>query len=227
MCQKVNCKNGAQCEGGRCVCPSSCPDPIYEPICANDGNTYPNLCEMRKNACLNDKDLRSLFYGQCEVENEDEPASSDDNGSINQLQSNQISKQYNNHNHRHQHSQFKQRDFNSWAEKISDQFSSPSPLVSSLTSNINHNNKPCQRLKCNFGGICSFNSRGRPFCECNLNCPSMSSYDKVNDEPVCGSDGRYYDNLCSLKEESCRRQVEIKSVNSDQCNLSTSFTPSD
>ena len=176
---------------------------------------------MRKNACLNDKDLRSLFYGQCE-ENEDEPTSSDDNDSINHSElSNQYVQQHQ-HRHHHQKSESKQRNFNSmltWEEKAFNQLSSPSPLVSSFTSNIN---KPCQRLKCNFGGNCRFNNRGRPFCECNFNCPIMSRYGKVNDEPVCGSDGRYYDNLCSLKEESCRRQIEIKSVNNDQCNQSVS-----
>uniref|UniRef100_T1KV29 Kazal-like domain-containing protein n=1 Tax=Tetranychus urticae TaxID=32264 RepID=T1KV29_TETUR len=211
-CQKIVCKNGAQCENGRCVCPTSCSDPVYEPICANDGNTYPNECEMRKNACLNDMDLRSLFYGQCE-ETEDEPTSSDDNSSDNneshknhQTKSEHLTQPHH-HRHQNEHKDFKSRD--------SDAVEHHSTSVASRDSK-----NPCQRLKCNFGGVCEFNNRGRPYCECKFNCSTMIRQSKGKTETVCGSDGRYYENLCSLKEESCRRQIEIKSVDSDQCNLS-------
>ena len=70
-CQKISCKNGAYCDKGRCVCPSFCPKVMQETICANDGNTYQNECEMKKRACLNDMDLRPLFYGRCEDNEED------------------------------------------------------------------------------------------------------------------------------------------------------------
>lgn len=70
-CQKVSCKNGAHCENGQCVCPSSCAETVNEPICANDGQTYRNECEMRKTACNNDIDLSKLFYGQCDENEKD------------------------------------------------------------------------------------------------------------------------------------------------------------
>ncbi|XP_076369513.1 agrin-like isoform X2 [Tachypleus tridentatus] len=65
LCQNVHCKNGARCENGQCVCPSECPD-IYKPVCANDGTSYPNECEMRRAACQQTQELRALFYGECD-----------------------------------------------------------------------------------------------------------------------------------------------------------------
>ncbi|GFY72951.1 hypothetical protein TNIN_437071 [Trichonephila inaurata madagascariensis] len=64
LCQNVHCKYGARCENGQCVCPVNCPD-NYEPVCVTDGTTYPNECEMRREACIRSQDLSVLFYGEC------------------------------------------------------------------------------------------------------------------------------------------------------------------
>ncbi|GBN94045.1 hypothetical protein AVEN_109884-1 [Araneus ventricosus] len=64
LCQNVHCKYGARCENGQCVCPVNCPD-NYEPVCVTDGSTYPNECEMRREACIRSQDLSVLFYGEC------------------------------------------------------------------------------------------------------------------------------------------------------------------
>lgn len=45
-------------------------------ICANDGNTYKNQCELLRHACLNSLDLRPLFYGSCDDQFEDQLISS-------------------------------------------------------------------------------------------------------------------------------------------------------
>jgi len=36
------------------------------------GNTYANECQLRKKACINEMDLRALFYGECDDANEAE-----------------------------------------------------------------------------------------------------------------------------------------------------------
>ncbi|XP_072039204.1 uncharacterized protein [Amphiura filiformis] len=38
----------------------------YEPVCGNDGKTYPNRCELGREACTNKPTLRGLYYGRCE-----------------------------------------------------------------------------------------------------------------------------------------------------------------
>ncbi|UYV69990.1 hypothetical protein LAZ67_7001391 [Cordylochernes scorpioides] len=65
LCLNVHCKYGARCEDGNCVCPTNCPD-SFEPVCANDGVTYTNECDMRKNACHLTTPLNALFYGECD-----------------------------------------------------------------------------------------------------------------------------------------------------------------
>ncbi|XP_022255732.1 agrin-like isoform X2 [Limulus polyphemus] len=65
LCKDVYCKYGARCENGQCVCPSECPD-TYEPVCANDGSSYANTCEMRRAACQQAQELKALFYSECD-----------------------------------------------------------------------------------------------------------------------------------------------------------------
>ncbi|XP_066971041.1 LOW QUALITY PROTEIN: agrin-like [Macrobrachium rosenbergii] len=64
LCQHVVCKFGARCEAGRCICPSECPD-TREPVCASNGETYINECEMQKAACGIENGLRVTFVGEC------------------------------------------------------------------------------------------------------------------------------------------------------------------
>ena len=34
-------------------------------VCANDGNTYDNLCEMQKYGCQNQLNLSAKYFGIC------------------------------------------------------------------------------------------------------------------------------------------------------------------
>ncbi|UYV77851.1 hypothetical protein LAZ67_15002578 [Cordylochernes scorpioides] len=146
QCLHVRCKHGARCDKGMCVCPTSCPEDKREPLCANDGATYPNECEMRRTACQASRELRVLFYGEC-----------DDVGAAQ-------------------------------AEAGSGQ------------ADCEADDK-CRQ----FGGRCT--SEG---CDCDLGCPSQQ-------DPVCGSSNRLYDNDCMLREDMCRLQVHIQVVSMDRC----------
>ncbi|CAL4084615.1 unnamed protein product, partial [Meganyctiphanes norvegica] len=64
LCLHVSCKFGARCESGQCVCPTECPN-TREAVCATDGQTYENECEMQKAACGLEKGLRVAFVGVC------------------------------------------------------------------------------------------------------------------------------------------------------------------
>ncbi|XP_063584665.1 agrin-like [Penaeus indicus] len=65
LCLDVHCKYGARCEGGRCICPTDCPDK-REPVCGSDRITYNNECVMRKVACEKNEDISYLFFGECD-----------------------------------------------------------------------------------------------------------------------------------------------------------------
>ncbi|XP_050719892.1 agrin-like isoform X2 [Eriocheir sinensis] len=64
LCKHVNCKFGARCEAGRCICPTDCPA-TREPVCASNGVTYANECEMQKASCEVEGGLRVTFVGEC------------------------------------------------------------------------------------------------------------------------------------------------------------------
>ena len=46
------------------LCPEVCPN-HYEPVCGNDGVTYPNRCQLGLEACDNNDQLRALYAGAC------------------------------------------------------------------------------------------------------------------------------------------------------------------
>ncbi|GIY26694.1 hypothetical protein CDAR_616931 [Caerostris darwini] len=76
-CEEKECHFGAQCRPsldgttGECVCPEKCA--TYgdsrgsRPVCGNDGHDYPNLCELRRTACRQKKEIEAKFQGPCEL----------------------------------------------------------------------------------------------------------------------------------------------------------------
>ncbi|XP_063988632.1 agrin-like isoform X5 [Diachasmimorpha longicaudata] len=69
QCSNIECKNGAHCSAGECVCPESCPEPTGEPVCGTDAKTYPSECDLQRTACdkLRSKlsSLHVAFHGEC------------------------------------------------------------------------------------------------------------------------------------------------------------------
>lgn len=68
LCQGIECKHGAHCEAGKCICPTNCEGSGDEPVCASNMMTYPNECELQKAVCLQPSNLMPLsvvFYGDC------------------------------------------------------------------------------------------------------------------------------------------------------------------
>eukprot|EP01134_Creolimax_fragrantissima_P003042 CFRG3042T1 len=50
-------------------CPSVCALD-YRPVCASDGNTYPNLCAMKRGACMKGIELSVISEGKCQESEE-------------------------------------------------------------------------------------------------------------------------------------------------------------
>ena len=46
------------------LCPDACPSK-YEPVCGNDGRTYSSRCELGRQACTNNPQLRAIYAGEC------------------------------------------------------------------------------------------------------------------------------------------------------------------
>ncbi|XP_068061834.1 follistatin-related protein 4 isoform X2 [Anomalospiza imberbis] len=70
---------------------------------------------------------------------------------------------------------------------------------------------PCERKYCGRGSRCVLNrDTNQPECRCVEDC--KSSY-----MPVCGSDGRFYENHCQLHRASCLQRRKIYIIHSKDC----------
>ena len=69
QCKLLSCSLGEECEIDKqgitnCVCSHTC-EPMVRPVCASNGNSYDNLCEMQKSGCEERQDLRAKYFGIC------------------------------------------------------------------------------------------------------------------------------------------------------------------
>ena len=73
---------------------------------------------------------------------------------------------------------------------------------------------PCASVKCGFYSECDI-MNGSATCVCpgSGSRPSCSS----EKDPVCGSDGVIYDNICHLKNASCVQQMMITPSLPEKC----------
>lgn len=65
----MSCNYGQECSMDKhgiteCICPKSC-EPIVRPVCATDGKTYDNLCEMMRSACNQRLNITAKYIGVC------------------------------------------------------------------------------------------------------------------------------------------------------------------
>ena len=71
QCALLSCwpHGGGFCETSRqgiakCACAERC-ERVVRPVCASDGATYDNVCEMRRAGCGRRQDLRAEYVGVC------------------------------------------------------------------------------------------------------------------------------------------------------------------
>lgn len=70
----------------------------------------------------------------------------------------------------------------------------------------------CNRVRCQRPYAQCVVERGRAVCECpdRYRCPN-------NGQPVCGSNGKTYDNACKLRADSCRFGVYVRVASQGRC----------
>lgn len=80
----------------------------------------------------------------------------------------------------------------------------------------------CDGTSCKYGATCLVQNGVQTGCVCGMQCENFKG------NPVCGSDGILYENVCHLQLESCSLQVNITMDTSDKClkeDVGTTKTP--
>lgn len=73
-CSHVSCVKGKQCQmidgAPKCVCKTDCSDIKYHgPVCVHHEEkgivTYPSICAMKKDSCMNRRVITVMYHGAC------------------------------------------------------------------------------------------------------------------------------------------------------------------
>ncbi|GAB6019276.1 hypothetical protein CHUAL_000876 [Chamberlinius hualienensis] len=212
-CDAMTCSHGKICDIDRfgiatCHCPASC-EPVMRPVCGTDDVTYDNECELKRSACLKERDIRVQYVGVCGAEgpcnnvqcnfgaicvarsnNEavcECPTCSADFKPV--CGSDGIS--YNNECKLKQEACLQKKDILVTYEGLCD---------------------GCENYQCGYYAICETDGKGVAKCVCPQSCVQV-------DAKVCGTDGATYDNECQLKVEACRKKQNVTVAQQGSCDL--------
>ncbi|XP_035210218.1 agrin-like, partial [Stegodyphus dumicola] len=233
VCSHTQCEYYAECEldsnTGRasCVCPQKCVK-VEAKVCGNDGVTYQNECELRVSACNKKQYIIVASKGPCDqclnvhckygARCEDgrcvcptdcpeiyEPVCSSDGAT------------YANDCEMRRAACMQTQELRVLFYRECEDNGGSGAGVKSLESGSG--SFPCEEEPCRFGGICDYDSEGMRQCVCPFECPAIR-------EPVCGSDGQFYDSDCKMKEQACKTQKKITIVPKNRCQRFSSMADS-
>ncbi|XP_072942741.1 agrin-like isoform X4 [Epargyreus clarus] len=206
-CTGVSCPVGARCAvtygQPECRCPRTCQR--RKPVCGTDGREYPSACHLDKHACDNQLNVTIRYLGKCDPCAEHECA----DGGICQLNearapvcrcgppcdlvvrtgSAVCGSDY--------------RDYASECALRREACRTRQQLSIAYRGECASAKHPCDSVKCGLRERCSLDARGVAVCGCGAPCEEVV-------RPVCGTDGRTYDNPCLLERASCLDNRDIR-----------------
>nr|ACL36281.1 Kazal-type serine proteinase inhibitor 2 [Penaeus chinensis] len=192
-------------------CDNGCPD-NYDPVCGSNGVTYPNSCHLERENCLSDEEITVAYEGECEdcafgcPDNYDPVCGSDgvtysnlcELERANCLSDEEITVAY--------EGECKNCD-SGCPDNYDPVCGSDGVTYSNLCELERANCLSDEEITVAYEGECKELKRG----DCDFPCPD-------NYDPVCGSDGVTYSNVCELERANCLSDEEITVAYPGECN---------
>ncbi|XP_047511695.1 agrin-like [Pieris napi] len=213
-CAGVTCPDPEVCQLDEKRSPSCrCAEPCsleFSPVCASDGKTYSNECQMHRESCRARKQLKIIFKGQCstgvnpcaEVEcRHGAECRVEGSGAVCACPTpcEPVLRPVCGSDARTHDSECELRRTACLLGRE----------LKVLHAGACGSNGVCADRNCPHGGEC-VSSGGRGVCR----CPRCSN----EFAPVCGSDGISYGNRCKLQLEACRHRRDVQVLYDGPCN---------
>ncbi|CAB3372768.1 Hypothetical predicted protein [Cloeon dipterum] len=221
MCGGVYCSFGSKCVKDKdgemnCQCPEQCTAVgLDRPVCGSDGRSYVSECVLKMTACRRQEQIKVVHQRECELP---DPC----HRKVCPIGAKCIASA----DGRSAHCECPAECTESLGEMSGSRAVCGSDGADyanlcelrrnacnrDLDISVKYYGKcdPCSNIICAAPEECQLDEDRNPDCRCGEICPLELS-------PICASDGKTYINECSLRQEACRTQKDLRIIYRGEC----------